>query len=337
MKKNSVENGVEKKSEEVISNVEERGSGNSLEKMRGNPWMISTIVLVLILAFFVVFWGGGKGVSGNVVSEQVAADNLVSFIKSQSQGQQADFNVISSVKEGELYKVTVGYQGQELPVYVSLDGQYLIANPIPLVAGQGVNAGTDSGVNNNGPISVNIEGSPVKGKENAPVTIVEFSDYECPFCSKFFTETYSLIKKNYIDKGKVKLVFKDFPLSNIHKNAQKAAEAARCVREQKSDDGYFRMHDKLFTNQENLSIENYKKWARSLGVNGEKFDTCLDEGRFASAVESDFIYGQQLGVGGTPAFFINGKLVSGAQPYSVFEQIIEEELAVAGSVDVGGQ
>ena len=137
----------------------------------------------------------------------------------------------------------------------------------------------------------------------------------------------SSIEKNYIKTGKVKLYYRDFPLSNIHSNAQKAAEAARCVREQKGDDGFWKMHNKLFENQQDLSIENYKKWARELGVSGSKFDSCLDEGKYESSVQKDSTYGQSLGVQGTPAFFINGQLVSGAQPYSVFEQVIEAELS----------
>ncbi len=177
-----------------------------------------------------------------------------------------------------------------------------------------------------GKVEVKIGDSPVLGKENAPVTIVEFSDYQCPYCGRHFTDTYGQIKKNYIDTGKVKLVFKDFPLS-FHPEAQKAAEAARCVREQKNVDGYWKMHDKLFSNQQSLSVENEKKWARELGVDGAKFDSCLDSGKFAQAVRDDLSYGSTIGVSGTPGFFINGVSLVGAQPFGAFQQAIEAELA----------
>jgi protein-disulfide isomerase len=133
--------------------------------------------------------------------------------------------------------------------------------------------------------------------------------------------------KDYVDTGKARIVFKDFPL-NIHPQAQKAAEAALCVKEQLGDMGYFRMHDKLFENQENLSIDNFKKWARGLDSSGIKFDQCLDSGKYASKVKENLAYGQQLGVVGTPTFFINGKPVRGAQPYEVIKSVIDAELKV---------
>lgn len=173
--------------------------------------------------------------------------------------------------------------------------------------------------------NVNIENYPSKGKSNAPVTIVEYSDYECPFCGRFYSQTLPLIQREYVDSGKVKLVFKDFPLG-FHQYAQKAAEAAHCVKEQKGDDGYWKMHDKLFENQQSLSIENIKQWAKELGVNVRDFNSCLDSGKMATTVQKAMREGQQDGVQGTPAFFINGKLLSGAQPFENFRQIIEAEL-----------
>src|SRR3989344_7101547 len=146
-------------------------------------------------------------------------------------------------------------------------------------------------------VTVEIGDSPVLGSKSAKVTIVEFSDYECPFCGRHFEQTYPQLKKDYIDTGKVQLVFKDFPLS-FHPQAQKAAEAARCAGEQGK---YWEMHDKLFSNQQSLSVENEKKWAKELGLNTAKFDSCLDSGKYASAVQADSNYGQSIGVSGTPA------------------------------------
>lgn len=170
---------------------------------------------------------------------------------------------------------------------------------------------------------VGIGGNSIKGDENAPVTIVEFSDYECPFCARFYVQTYSQIDEQYIKTGKVKLVYRDFPLS-IHPNAQKAAEAAECSGEQGK---YYEMHDILFENGANGGVADYKAYASQIGLNLAEFNECLDSGAMAAEVQKDFEEGQQYGVQGTPAFFINGKLVSGAQPFNVFQQEIEAALA----------
>ncbi len=313
-KKNEVKE-TKEPDEQSISKI--KPENEAIGGFRNNPWMIASIVLGLVL-IGVIFFGGGGGISGDVVSESIASDNLVAFIKSQGQG--GDIEIDSIEREGTLYKAVVDYQGQKIPVYVSLDGKYLIADVIPL-AGDSESPAVVS--------DVEIGDSPIMGDKNAPVTIVEFSDYQCPFCTKFFSDTLPLLEKEYINKGMVKLVYKDFPL-NIHPEALKAAEAVRCVREQKGDDGYFRMHDLMFKNQDELGIENYKKWARTLGVSAVKFDDCLDSGKYAKDVQSDFVYGSQLGVSDTPAFFINGKLISGAQPFDVFKQIIDAELASSG-------
>ena len=169
-----------------------------------------------------------------------------------------------------------------------------------------------------------------KGKNNknpwmistAPVTIIEFSDYECPFCGKYFQQTYPQIVKEYVDTGKVKIVFRDFPLS-FHANAQKAGEAAECAGEQRK---YWEMHDKLFKNQNALEINSLKRYAKELGLNTKTFDDCLDSGKMASEVQKDFEDGQDAGVSGTPAFFINGIPLTGAQPFEAFKQIIEQEI-----------
>ncbi len=174
-------------------------------------------------------------------------------------------------------------------------------------------------------VQIKTEGYPVEGEINVPVTIVEYSDFQCPFCERFYTQTLPKIKKEYIDTGKVKLIFKDFPLS-FHQFAQKAAEATHCVREQKGDEGYWAMHDKIFENQLSLSIENLKVWAGQVGADSVKFNDCLGSGKMAGIVQKAFNEGRQDGVQGTPAFFVNGKLLSGAQPFEVFKSNIDAEL-----------
>lgn len=305
------------------SDVLEIPVGKYLNAVRANPWQLSTVLLGLIVVVFVgMTLLGGKGITGDVISEDVAAEKLLTFINSQGNGEA---KLVSVEKSGTLYMVTVNYQSQDIPVFVTLDGTYLITDPIPLGAVPN-GAGANSPPQAKGPVDVSFEGAPMQGKADAPVTIVEFSDYECPFCSRFYTDVYSQIKKEYIDTGKVRLAFRDFPLS-FHPNAQKASEAARCVRDQKGDEGYFKMHDLLFENQQTLSVENEKKWARTLGVNGATFDSCLDSGKHAKAVQDDLTYGQSIGISGTPTFYVNGQEVVGAQPYSVVKQLIEAELA----------
>ena len=168
-----------------------------------------------------------------------------------------------------------------------------------------------------------LDDDAVKGDKNAPVTIIEWSDYECPFCARFYSDTYKQIDEKYIKTGKVKLIYRDFPLS-FHQQAQKAAEAAECAGEQGK---YFDMHDKLFEDGVVGGTTTFKQYAKEIGLDTSKFNTCLDTGAMASEVRKDFVDGQQAGVQGTPGFIVNGNLVSGAQPFSVFEQIIEAELA----------
>ncbi len=167
-----------------------------------------------------------------------------------------------------------------------------------------------------------IDDDAIEGNKNAPVTIVEFSDYECPYCEKFYSQTLGQIRTNYVETGKVKIIFRDFPLS-FHKNAQKAAEAAECAGEQEK---YYEMHDMLFESGVSLGVDSFKQYAKEIGLNTKEFDVCLDSGEMKSEVLKDMADGQKAGVRGTPAFFIDGKLISGAQPFSVFEQAIEAAL-----------
>jgi len=173
------------------------------------------------------------------------------------------------------------------------------------------------------------DNDPVLGKNNAPVTIIEFSDYQCPFCRAFWSETLPIIKSNYIDTGKVRFVYRDYPLS-FHERAQTAAEAAECADDQGK---YWQMHDKIFSEQEkrgsgtiSFSLADIKKWAVEISLKASDFNQCLDSGKYREEVEKDFSDGSAAGVSGTPAFFINGRLVLGAQPFDIFRKTIEEAM-----------
>jgi protein-disulfide isomerase len=162
-------------------------------------------------------------------------------------------------------------------------------------------------------------GDPVLGPAGAPVEIVEFSDFQCPFCERL-TGTLDRLKAEYGDD--IRLVFKDFPLPN-HAQAFKAAEAGLCANMQGK---FWELHDTLFGNQEELQVDDLKRHAGELEMDQAAFDACLDSGRFAEQVNADLALGQALGVQSTPTVFINGRAVMGAAPYEVFEEIVRDEL-----------
>ena len=200
-----------------------------------------------------------------------------------------------------------------------------------------------------------IDDDTVKGDENAPVTIIEWSDFECPFCERFYSQTLGQLEEEYIKTGKVKLVFRDYPL-DFHPFALKASEAAECAKDQ---DKFWDFHDKIFENQQALTslekqvqtpevagrtivtletrtgpvyvditdvLTQLKGFAKDLGLNTDKFNKCLDSGEKLTEVQKDFADGQKAGISGTPGFIVNGILISGAQPFENFKQVIEAEL-----------
>lgn len=170
---------------------------------------------------------------------------------------------------------------------------------------------------------------PMLGNPDAPVTIVEFSDFQCPFCRRMWEDTLPSIKEKYLVTGKAKFVYRDFPLS-IHPSAQVSAEAGECADEQGK---FWIMHDKMFAEQDKLgqgtvqyAAVDIKKWAAEIGLDGARFNDCLDSGKYQKEVQKDFNDGQTAGVTGTPGTFVNGRLISGAVPFAQFEAVIEEEL-----------
>lgn len=171
-------------------------------------------------------------------------------------------------------------------------------------------------------VDVAVGQAPTLGSENAKVKIIEFSDFQCPYCSQAAT-TVNQIKKIY--GKKILLAFKHFPLP-MHSQAKAAAEASMCVHEQ-STDRYWKYHDKLFANQSTLDEESLKKFAKEVGADQQKFNECLNAKKYSKLVQDDLEYGSRLGVRSTPTFFINGKIISGALPLESFKEIIDEELS----------
>src|SRR6266511_2559330 len=168
-------------------------------------------------------------------------------------------------------------------------------------------------------VAVDVTGRPIRGNKDAPVTIVEFSDFQCPFCSRA-RPTVNKVRETYGDK--VRVIFRNFPLS-IHPQAQKAGEAAGCAGEQGK---FWEMHDRLFANQAKLQVPDLKEHAAVLGLDPEAFRQCLDSGRHTADLQRDAEAGTGYGVSGTPSFFINGRPLVGAQPFESFAQVIDDEL-----------
>lgn len=184
-------------------------------------------------------------------------------------------------------------------------------------------------------VKVSADDDPMIGDKSAKVTVIEFSDFQCPFCRRYWTQTLPLIKKNYIDTGKVKYVFRDYPLS-FHPAAMPYALAAECADEQGK---FWEFHDKIFEKQNEqgagtidyIGADAVKKIAADLGLDIEKFNSCFDSEKYKNEVQKDLADGSAAGVSGAPSFFIGNdkkgyKILVGAQPYSAFQAVIEAEL-----------
>jgi len=197
---------------------------------------------------------------------------------------------------------------------------------------------TQSSLSTNSPslILISLDDDPVKGNPDAPITIVEFSDFQCPFCAKFHSTTLPQLEANYIDSGKVKFVYRDFPIQSIHPNAVPAALASECADEQGM---FWEYHDVVFKNQKkwqglsgNAMVDTFEQYALELGLNTSDFNTCFESGKYVDEVTKDLQDGASYGITGTPGFFVgNAELgyvkMIGAQPYSVFERLIEDQIA----------
>ena len=194
--------------------------------------------------------------------------------------------------------------------------------------------------------NVSVDDDPTWGPTDAKVTVVEFSDFQCPYCSRFVTQTYAQLKQQY--EGKIRFVFRDFPLSTIHPWAEKGAEAAGCANEQGK---FWEYHDAIFQNQTAITqtyttaaaaqpadanaglaavVDTLKSTATDLGLDAAAFNQCLDSGTRAQEIQKDYQDGVSYGVQGTPAFYVNGLLISGAQPFANFQTAIDAALQSGG-------
>jgi len=196
-----------------------------------------------------------------------------------------------------------------------------------LAWGRGVSA-----ANNNPPAAaaagaprrynIPTEGFPSTGPKDALITVVEFSDFQCPFCEKWHSQVYEQLMAAY--PGKIRLVYRNLPLTQIHPQSMNSAEAALCAGDQ---DAYWQFHNKLFENYQTLNDDLYASLASDLGLDTTDFETCMTGHKYKAEIEADMQFAIDLGVQSTPTFFINGLAIVGAQPLSAFQSIIDDELA----------
>ncbi|MEK7124243.1 MAG: DsbA family protein [Patescibacteria group bacterium] len=288
-----------------------------------NQILIGVAVLAVLVTGALIFVNSSGNdflsfLNPNQLKPKDIAKKSVEYLNNNVlKGQTA--KLIEFSRQSGVIKIKIDINGTQYNSYATTDGKLFFPEALEMSSAQG---NTAEKSNSGGDIKqFNItEANHVRGNFSAPVTLVEFSDFECPFC-KSHLPTLDRILKDY--KDSVRLVYKHFPLTSIHPNAQKAAEASECASEQGK---FWEYHDLLFEKQAGgLSIEKYKQWAVQLGLNSAKFNGCLDSSKYADKVSADSKEGSGAGVSGTPATFINGKLVSGAVPY---EQIKKEIDAV---------
>lgn len=175
-------------------------------------------------------------------------------------------------------------------------------------------------------VDVSVDDDPFLGPKDAPVTIVAFEDFQCPFCGRLNTDVVPQLIEKYVKTGKLRYVYRDYPLP-FHQYAQKSHEAAECADEQGK---FWDMHKKLYANQSALDVPSLKKYAGETGLNQSKFDQCLDSGKYKNEVQKDYQDGSKIGVSGTPTLYINGRPIVGAQPLASFTAVIDEELKKLG-------
>jgi len=280
-----------------------------------NTWQITTMVLAVlfVLSLFNVFsFSSGNKITGNAVV--FINENL---LDGTSQAVLQNTEKVSGV-----YKVSMLIDNQPFESYITMDGKLLFPTAVPLDS-------EIQAVQNTQPQIIDVEAAdgPFLGPEDSENVVIVFSDFECPFCGLAFDDaagkarfgqSYEAavpILEQLAEEGKIKFVYRHFPLS-FHPNAMNAALASECANEQ---DMFWKYHDLLFMNQDALVLNDLKQYASDLGLNTVQFNECLDSKKHSDKINKDIADGSSYGVSGTPAFFVNGYLLEGSQPFSKFE------------------
>ena len=259
--------------------------------------------------------------SGDIM--QIAENHVSSLVGDQ--GGIARANSVSEISGIYIVNLDINVNGQtqNQDVYLTHDGNIMIIGNL---------FETDKSLKSDGTYEVSRAEIPLGDREltlgnpDAPVTFVEFSDIECPFCARFYQDGLVGVKK-LVEEGKVYFVYKHFPL-NFHPEAIPGANAIECAADQGK---WMEMHDMIFENQDSLGASSYKSWASQLGLNTVEFNDCFDTSKYQDKIDSDYELGRQIGVSGTPASFANGIMISGAQPVTNFEPTILAEIEAANA------
>src|SRR5437867_1795153 len=272
--------------------------------------------------------GGAGGGGGSAANDAAVSQRVVDYFQKTVTTPGLTFKV-TKVEDSEIpdwrkgnLEVSLGQQSQNVAFYVSRDGKFLFR-------GDAVDLTVD-------PLDevrkkIKLDDQPMRGPKDAKVTIVEYSDFQCPFCSRVYTTLENEVLKQYGEK--VRFVFKNYPLTSIHPWAEDAAVASECAFAQ-SNDRFWAMYDGLFSNQAEITQANLKEKATDIATKGgmdvAKFQECLDGKKSLDAVHADESEATSLGVNSTPTFFINGRRLSGAQTPENFRQMIDQELGANG-------
>jgi protein-disulfide isomerase/plastocyanin len=308
---------------------EDDDAGESIWKQI-STWRTLSVIMVILLIFSVYtngfsFNSSSDQMTGATVALSTIEEKVENFLNSYILQPPFTATVESAEEKAGVYRLQMKIAGQDVESYVSKDGTLLFPQAIDLDTPPPANVGPQIIER----FEVSIDNDPMIGDPTAPVTIIEFSDFQCPLCVQFTQEIYPLIKEKYIDTGKVRLVYRDFPLADIHPKAELAAVAGECAFEQ-GPRHFWTFHDRMFADPENINAETFHEWAVELNLNVERFDKCLSMMKYRKEIYEDFGDGQMVGVTTAPTFFINGRVVTGGQPYAAFEEIIEDELRLTG-------
>jgi protein-disulfide isomerase len=264
-------------------------------------------------------------VAGQALAQTPDNDKIIKYYRKKNNVPPAQAVTVTDVKDSPIkgakqgvLEVGTAPQVRQVPFTMSADGRYIL-----FAAADDITVDPSKAVMS----KINIKDEPFRGNKDAKVTIVEYSDFQCPFCAKGYTTLEQQVMKDYGDK--VKFVFKDYPLP-FHPWAEPAAIAAECAKQQKVD-AFWKMYHGFFDNQKDVNPTNVKdkawEFVSDQGLDKAKFDDCYDNKKTQPGVKADVAEGQSVGVTGTPSFVINGRLLVGAQPYEQFKAVIDDELA----------
>jgi len=327
--KNELEKELEeleqKEGKKENANKEYRHKVVSNKELKKNNWrFFSAILSIILLISIIINLSMYISLASTDIDKEVIAGNSVNYINANLLDGNTKASLINSEEKNGVYLLKLDINGKSFDSYATKDGNLLFTSAIDMKKPiDNLNINPEDNINSNAKSDISPDDDPSIGPANAPVTIIEFSDFQCPFCARA-EPTVNQILSTY--KDKVRLVYRDFPLS-FHQYAQKSAEASECSDEQGK---FWEYHDLLFEKQQewsSIGITKMKDYAAQLNLDSKKFNDCLDSGKYSSEVQKDFEDGQKAGVSGTPAFFINGILISGAQPFENFKKVIDAELA----------